>query len=434
MKIIYDNKSDSRFRFIAGVAAAFLIIISVVMLMIPEAVLADSVSWPNSVADANAAGRWPAIEEIPAASWLVMDMQTGETIISYKENERVFPASTTKIMTALTVLNDPDYNPSKVLTASSTAVDLSWDSSKIYLQEGETIVMRDALAGLLLASGNDAANVLAEALSGSTEEFSRRMTVEAFALGAINTSFMNPHGLHDENHYTTAYDLAIIASAAMKNDIFRQIVSSESYSLPASNKHMFNGWNLIMNTNRLMYFDDSYLYSPYISEVKGIKTGTTSKAGFCLVSAAETHDNRELLCVLMGVPYDEIQGSTWIYSRTLLEEAARKIGSPQVAYEDQPNRDDKTDETTGTDKPVNSETIDNETNVTDNSSVDQPAQTSETTVKGDNNDGLSSVLSDSWFWPAVILAGSIIILVIIVIVQQRKINFLQQRIRRINRK
>lgn len=434
MKIICDNNSDRRFRFIAGVAAVFVLIISVVMLMIPEAVLADSASWPNSVEDANAAGRWPAIEEIPAASWLVMDMQTGETIISYKENERVFPASTTKIMTALTVLNDPDYSPSKVLTASPSAVDLSWDSSKIYLQEGETIVMRDALAGLLLASGNDAANVLAEALSGSIEEFSRRMTVEAFALGAINTSFMNPHGLHDENHYTTAYDLAIIASAAMKNDIFREIVSSENYSLPASNKHMFNGWNVIMNTNRLMHFDDSYLYSPYISEVIGIKTGTTSKAGFCLVSAAETHDNRELLCILMGVPYDEIQGSTWIYSRTLLEDAARKIGSPQVAYEDQPYKDDKTVEPTGTDKPVNSETIDNETNGTDNSSDDHPPQTSETTVKGDNNEELSNVLSDSWFWPAVVLAGSIIFLVIIVIVQQRKIIFLQQRIRRINKK
>lgn len=415
------------------VPVAVLFIVLAIFLAVPGAVLADNVSWPNSVADANSTGRWPEIEDIPAASWLVIDMKTGETIISYNENERVYPASTTKIMTALAVLNDPGYDPQKVLTASASAVDLSWDSSKIYLQEGETIVMRDALAGLLLASGNDAANVLAESLSGSIEEFSRRMTVEALALGAINTSFMNPHGLHDDNHYTTAQDMATIASAAMKQDIFREIVSAESYSLPASNKHIYNGWNLIMNTNRLMHFDDSYLYSPYISSVKGIKTGTTSKAGFCLVSAAETHDNRELLCVLMGVPYNEIQGSTWIYSRTLLEEAARKIGSPQVAYEDRTNKPEEIDETT-TDNSSSNETDPTsiETTVTENSKETNESPLPDTTAKDNNSDDVSSIMADSWFWPTVILFGSIIFLVIVVIVQQRKINYLRQN-RRIRR-
>lgn len=190
-----------------------------------------------------------------------------------------------------------------------------------------------------------------------------------------------------------------------------------------------------MNTNRLMHFDDSYLYSPYINEVKGIKTGTTSKAGFCLVSAAETHDNRELLCVLMGVPYDEIQGSTWIYTRTLLEEAARKIDSPQVAYEDRVDDDiNEPEPTTEITEPTITEPSGSETNVSDDQNASESSQPSETMAKDDTSDDLTGVLSDSWFWPSVILAGSIIFLVIVVIVQQRKINYLRQRARRTVRK
>lgn len=408
--------------------AALLFIVVLLMFMLPSVVFADSANWPNAVPEANASGRWPTVEEVPAASWIVIDIQTGETIISHNEHEKVFPASTTKIMTAMTVLNDSGYDPNKVLTASAAAVDLSWDSSKIYLQEDETIVMKDAMAGLLLASGNDVANVLAESISGTVEEFSRRMTVEALALGAVNTSFMNPHGLHDENHYTTAYDMALIARAAMKLDIFREIVSAERYSLPASNKHYYNGWNIIMNTNRLMHFDDSYLYSPYIKEIKGIKTGTTSKAGFCLVSAAETHDGRELLSVLMGVPYDEIQGSTWIYSRTLLEEAASQIGSPVITYEKMiQDKNEKPDDSTLETEPE--ETTVNPT-VSENQRPTTIEESSDVQSEDSNQKNLSDISSDSWFWPVIILSIGMLFLLIVIIVQQRKINSMKQHSRR----
>jgi D-alanyl-D-alanine carboxypeptidase len=412
---------------------SFAIVLLILSMTIPVSanVTASGQSWPNSVDDAIANGRWPTIEEIPAKAWIVVDASDGTILLAHNEYDKNYPASTTKIMTALTVLSDSSYDPDRILTASETAVDLSWDSSKIYLQKDETIRMHDAMAGLMLASGNDAANVLAEAVSGSIEEFARRMTVEAFALGAENTSFMNPHGLHDENHYTTAADLAVIARAAMQLPDFRELVSAETYSLPASNKHWFNGWNTILNTNRLMHFDQSYLYSPYIQEIIGIKTGTTSAAGFCLVSAGKTHDNRELISVLLGIPYEEKQGSTWIYSRTLLEEAAKKIGAPAVKLEDylaeqagnvgdNNNAGDNIGESITeqtTEVVETSEELSDQTNVSETSVKDN--NTNNQSVSDDGENDLQSTVK---FWIWIALALSLISFSLLVVtIRQRKI-------------
>jgi D-alanyl-D-alanine carboxypeptidase len=204
------------FRIKALIRPLILIVLAVFLIsMIQLPVFADDIwpepadvsdadGWPNSVEAANNNGSWPDISEIPAKAWIVIDAANGEVIIAKNENEKLYPASTTKIMTALLALSDPDYDPDRVLTASANAVDLSWDSSSIDLLEGETIRMQDALAGLMIASGNDAANVIAENLAGSVEAFALLMNEKARELGATQTSYKNPHGLHDEEHYGTS--------------------------------------------------------------------------------------------------------------------------------------------------------------------------------------------------------------------------------------
>lgn len=284
--------------------------------------------WANSAEEANHDGRWPGLDEIKATAFAVLDADSGQLLISRQPDLQVFPASTTKIMTALLAFEEASFDPDRILTVSAAAVNLPYGSSKISLMEGETIRLQDALAGLLLASGNDAANVIAENLAGSQKEFVDRMNRRALELGAVNTTFRNPSGLQDPEHLVTARDLALIAAQAMKQPLFRQLVETTSYSLPASNKHPYNGWNIITNTNRLLLYDDSYLQSDYISRITGIKTGTTNDAGSCLVTGARTYDGRELICVLLGVSLNDQIGNVWIYTRTLLEAAAQAAGSP----------------------------------------------------------------------------------------------------------
>ena len=233
----------------------------------------------------------PAADDISVTAYAayLMDMDTGVTLYQYKADEKNYPASTTKIMTAYLCLKYGD--PKDIVTVKSSAFeDLSQAASTGNLVVGETMSVHRLLQSLLVVS----ANVVAEYISGSREKFVDLMNQEAQELGCTGTHFANCHGLPNSDHYTTARDLAIIAQAAMEYEEFREIVGSAVTTLAATNVH---GTQQITSTNGVLPGSSYPSYSyPYAI---GIKTGHTSVAGYCLVSAADK-DGRRLLCVVMG--------------------------------------------------------------------------------------------------------------------------------------
>lgn len=218
-------------------------------------------------------------------SEIVIEVNSGRVLYQNNAFEKKYMASTTKILTAICVIENFDVN-NKILVSKETC---NVEGSSIYLEEGEILSLKDLLYGLMLRSGNDCAETLAVNCSGSIENFADLMNSTAKKIGAKNSNFINPHGLHNENHYTTAYDLALISAYAIKNPIFKEIVSTKSIEIPFTNK----------NTKRKLYNKNKML-SDYTGAT-GIKTGFTKKAGRCLVTSAE-RDGLELVSVVLNCP------------------------------------------------------------------------------------------------------------------------------------
>lgn len=224
----------------------------------------------------------------------LISLDNGTVVMAKNENKRVAIASTTKITTALVVLQNCK-NLSEVVTVSESAI-RSLDntgSSLSGLQIDEQVTVLQLLHLLLIASGNDAAAVLAEHIGGTQEKFVEMMNKCAASLGCKDTHYNNPHGLDTEDGYSTAHDIAVIAQAALKYDEFAKIVSTASYTVPATNK---NPERTITNTNSTI----NPVYTTYYRDyVKGIKTGTTDDAGYCLTSYA-TKNGYTYLAVALG--------------------------------------------------------------------------------------------------------------------------------------
>ena len=228
-----------------------------------------------------------AFTGVNARAALLMEAETGEVIFGQNEDARLPMASTTKIMTALVALEAlPPDTPVKI-TAASVGV----EGSSIYLAEGEVLTLEQLLYALLLESANDAATAIAVAVSGSVEGFAERMNRKASELGLTDTHFVNPHGLDDPDHYTTAYELAVITRAALENEIFRAICATERRTIPL---HGTEGVRLLLNHNKLLNRYEGCI---------GVKTGFTKKTGRCLVSAAE-RDGVTLIAVTLNAPDD----------------------------------------------------------------------------------------------------------------------------------
>jgi len=229
---------------------------------------------------------------------LLMDSKTGKILYEKNIDKKMYPASLTKILTAIIVLEKCDLN--ETATVSYDAVmNISYGYLTANLQIGEELTVEQLLYVLMVGSSNDAAIVLAEHVSGSVEEFSKLMNEKAKELGCTSTNFVNPNGEHDKNHYTTARDLSIITRYAMQNETFRKIVSTTSYVLPKTNKYDKED-RLFTTTNSLLVFnsndrDDNYYYKYAI----GVKTGFTTPAQNCLIASANKGD-LELLTVVLG--------------------------------------------------------------------------------------------------------------------------------------
>ena len=242
-------------------------------------------------------------EESSAAAACVLEVSTGRVLFEKNMHERLPMASTTKVMTALLALENGGLEDR--VTCSKNAFGVSGTS--IYLAEGETLTLEEMLLGLMLSSGNDAAVAIAEHIGGSVEGFSQMMNARAKEIGAMNTHFVNPHGLPAEGHYTTAYDLAQIARKAMENEIFRRIVSTKQASILWEGR-TYN--RVLKNKNALL---SSY------EGATGVKTGFTSKAGRCLVFGAR-REGMELIGVVLSC-------SDWF------DEAARLMDDCFEAYD-----------------------------------------------------------------------------------------------------
>jgi D-alanyl-D-alanine carboxypeptidase (penicillin-binding protein 5/6) len=216
-----------------------------------------------------------------ADSAILVDATSGDVLFSKNARARMYPASTTKVMTLLLAL-ESGIAMDTTIVIPQAAAEIPADSSLIPVFPGDMMTFRDLLYGFMLTSGNDGANAIAVLVSGNVEAFVEKMNRRAKELGCEDTHFANPHGYHDPQHYSTALDLARIASEGVKLDAFRRISSAPNYvmNLQRGNKAMEQR---VVNTNSLLKSDNTYYYPDCI----GIKTGYHSMAGQCFVGAAE---------------------------------------------------------------------------------------------------------------------------------------------------
>lgn len=240
---------------------------------------------------ASLAADWPTTE-LTAQAGIVMDVDTGAVLFEKNMDARMYPASITKVMTALVVLENCDLND-KVTFSHDAVYNVDTGSSNAQIEEGDVLSVSDCLYALLLKSANEAANALAEHVAGSREAFADMMNQEAAKLGCTGTHFANPSGLFDTNHYTTAHDMALIGAAAMNNKKFLEIEDCTSHKLAAT-KRVPEGNTVYMEHKMLLRG------SPYYDErVIAGKTGYTKDAGNTLITMAKS-DGRRLVSVVLA--------------------------------------------------------------------------------------------------------------------------------------
>lgn len=276
---------------------------------IPENITGDaSVSMGGNSVDA----LYPLFDTVDyeptGTAALVYELNTDTLMYAYQPDDRMYPASMTKVMTCLLALELCEDLSETVTVTSSAIAQIDWTSSAAGLVAGEELTMEQLLYCLMVKSANDAACVIAEHLAGSQVAFVELMNARAGELGCENTNFVNVHGLHDENHYTTARDMAKIMMAALEHELFNTLYSTVTYELAATNKsdepRVFTTTNYMIDESRTRYYD---------SRVIGGKTGFTTPAGRCLTAVSES-DGMKLLTVVMGTK-TEYYSDGWTVKR-----------------------------------------------------------------------------------------------------------------------
>ncbi len=293
-----------------------------------EAVYVDPTLAPDAI-------RWDSkhpetldAEMLIAHSAILIEASTGEVLFEKNADEIMYPASTTKVLTGYIALQMADLQ-NDVVTISQNAIDLVPDTyQKVPFSAGEEVNMFDLIAAMLIKSGNEAANAIAEYLRGDISSFAQLMNETAQMLGCSqDTHFTNPSGVHDENHYTTARDMAIIARAAMQLDSFREIVSKPTYDLPLTNERPAR--TIVGGTSILDPASESYYY-PYAI---GVKTGFTNAAAGCYVGAAKKGGIE-----LISVVFHTSRNGRWTDTQKLMEYGFTQIESisPESLYAEDP--------------------------------------------------------------------------------------------------
>ena len=305
----------------------FLLILFIILITLNTFVLAEGTTdgseapdTTDAIAETNSAEEGTA-SNIPSTyspSTLLMDLDSGKILYSKNANTRMYPASTTKIMTAILTIENCQLTDTAV--ASHNAIySVPSGYSHANIQEGEELTIEQLLNVLLIPSANEAASILAEHIAGSVEAFADMMNEKAVEIGCKDTHFVNPNGVHDENHYSTAYDLALIGKYAMQYDVFRDIASKTSCSLPATDKYpredrLFNTTNDLLRENYSRAANNYYY--PYATAGK---TGYTDAAKNCIVTKEKKDDISLLAVVLHGERTDDGLSQRALDCKTLFE-------------------------------------------------------------------------------------------------------------------
>lgn len=242
-------------------------------------------------AEVSAADYWPEGPEVQSPAVILMEMSTGTVLYEKNADEQHYPASITKIMTTLLALENSELD--EIVTFSDEAID-NTEGSGISRDYGEQMTMEQCLYAVMLSSANECAYAVAEHVGGTVDHFVEMMNEKAAELGCTNTHFVNPHGLFDENHYTSAHDMALIAKAAYENETFRIITGTARYTIPPTNKH--DEQTDLQNHNEMLYPWQTLKYR--YEYCTGGKTGYTNVARSTLVTYAEK-DGMSLVCVVM---------------------------------------------------------------------------------------------------------------------------------------
>lgn len=290
-----------------------LILMMFLILLIPSQIWALSLNCPNVI---------------------LIDADTGRILYEKDSYARAYPASTTKVMTAILTLENTKLN--EYVTASYGAVmSVPVGGSNTAIQVGEALTAKELLQALMIASGNDAANILAEHIGGSVDSFATMMNTRAKELGCVNTNFVNANGLHKENHYSCAYDLAILYKYAWDNfPEFREIVSTIKFRLPITEKYSDDD-RVFVNSNRILIpsagSDNKNYYYQYAT---GGKTGYTKEAKNCLVASA-SKNGFNLIAVVLGGTQDP-QGTSYRFTeiKTLFEYGFANLSKETIAEKD----------------------------------------------------------------------------------------------------
>lgn len=290
--------------------------------------------------------------EVAAKAALLIDPDTEEILYARSIHERLYPASLTKIMTCLLVLeaiDDGTLSKEDVLTASELAVtSIPPDGSNAGIKVGEELTVESLLYCIMLSSANEGCNILAEAVAGSIDAFVEKMNSKAKSLGCEDTHFVNTNGLPDTDHYTTAWDLYLITKEARTHQDFMPLVGTIYYEVPATN---LSNVRKLRTTNNLItnWYTTGYLYKG----AEGIKTGSTSAAGYCLVASA-SRSGRSLLSVVLGAERIKLEDGTVLtqsfsetiklydwgfdsFSRQIILEADELVGEVPVELSQEQN-------------------------------------------------------------------------------------------------
>ena len=294
----------------------------------------------------------PSLDQVQCASYYCYDRTTGQVIISKEEDKRIYPASMTKILTLALAM---EYlEPHELITVSKTAMDATTPNSTMMgLVTGEELEANELYFGMMLPSGNDAANVLGEEIakhynaqkgalptttplptpnadgSPTTEDPNKFSLIGQYAyianmkiqeLGLTNSHFMNPNGLQNEKHYTTSKELAMMFNYALQFEDFCRVISTPTHFFKADNKHSFDGWRVVKNTNNLL--TDPWIIGEdcHCAQVFGGKTGTTKTAGTGMTVLTINENGHEIITCVCGIPYDLADHQT-VYVAAIVREA-----------------------------------------------------------------------------------------------------------------
>lgn len=273
--------------------------------------------------------KWPKAPSVTSPSAILMDADTGTILYGKNIDKKYYPASTTKLLTSIIALENANLDE-KITFSHNAVYSLESGSTHIGIKEDEKITMKDALYALLLASANEVANGIAEHVGGSIDNFAAMMNSYAKKIGCTNSNFMNPSGLHNDKHYTTAHDLALIGKYALTNPIFAEITKTKTYTIGKTNitneKRTFSNHHQMLMGTRQGF--TQYKYDGCI----GGKTGYTTKADHTLVTFAK-RDNMTLIAVVMNTSvHDQYKDST-----SLLDYGFNKFTSYNISNLDNDN-------------------------------------------------------------------------------------------------